>query len=361
MLKYKTIYVLLHYLIKFYMLRITVLILLSFTYSLCFTQKHQATKFESVFEKNANMGRQCFNAHDYNMALQHFLKAWEIDSNDIAVNIAIAENLLILKDYEEAIYWCNKNLHKKIKSIDLELIICAALQETGKQSQALEKLLELSNINAYKNNNKLWFYLGLGYYNEKKLSEAKTSLEKSIRLYSNFPEAHFLLARVMKDLNYPAQSLLCLYYFLFLDPLNQQAREVRLFIKDAIEINHLSKALIQSHFDSLSVENIKIEHKNFAQALKNNTSEDQQMIEIDNFKFLSQAFFDIMYKKFKDNTDMDNSLWIERYIPVFHSLIKTRNLTTFCIYISQSKDIYYTHWLETHPDEFRAFSKWISN
>lgn len=305
-------------------------------------------------------GDNFFLKKDFNSALEYYIQAWSIDSNNKAANIAVVEVLFSIKDYNMALSWLERSEHKFKNIPQLQLLHCAILQEKGLFDESLKRLLSLQNNKNFKNDYKFWFYLGIAYFRTKNAEEARIVLEKSIRMNSNFAEAHYLLGKVMIDLNLTTQGLLSYYYYLLLDPTSHQAAEVFLTIKQYLHSFNTGNFdwLIDSNYTTLEM---KFEYKVQVELVQQINSFDVKAENsIDVFNQETDNLFTIIYRVFKDKkTELESDNFIIKYIPYFYKIKTSNTLTTFLYYIGQSTDKSYLKWLETHPKEYENFTKVI--
>ncbi len=305
-------------------------------------------------------GDKYFLNHDYNHALEYYIQAWSLDSNHLTANIAVAEVLISIKDYNVAYNWTERAIHKFPNAPQLQLIYCSILQEKGLIEESLNRLLSLQNNKNFKNDHKFWFYLGIAYFRTKNLTQARMALEKSIRMNSNFAEAHYLLGKVMIDLDLTTQGLLSYYYFLLLEPTSNQAPEVFLTIKQYLQNFNVGnfKWLKDSTYSSLDLQfENKVQHLLMLQ-IKNFDTKSGNNLEV--FNQETDNFFSVVNTVFKDkNTDLESTNFIIKYIPYFYKIKISNNITTFSYYIGQSTNKTYIEWLETHTKEYENFTKVI--
>lgn len=171
------------------------------------------TKIDSLIRQGVNY----HDVGDYARAIEFYKQALALDPNNSSANYEIAYSYMSAKDYENSIKYSDIviNLDDK-NALGAYLTKGSSLDYLGKTDESI-KLFEKA-IKKFGDNHLLYYNLGYDYYFLKNNEKAEKAFINAINTKSNHPGSHLLLAQLMTDQNRNVQSLLGLYYFLFLEP-----------------------------------------------------------------------------------------------------------------------------------------------
>jgi tetratricopeptide (TPR) repeat protein len=299
----------------------------------------------------------------FDKAIELFKEALMIDSNSIDVNCEIALSYLSKKDYSNAILHSNKVIKLNDTGqgvIQAYLIKGSALDYTGKTKESIKLFKEgLKKIGP---NHLLFYNLGVDYYNLKEYDKAEEALLNAINVKKSHASSHLLLGTLMNDKNKKSQGMLCLYYFLYLEPNSERSKSAfKLLIKlsgldlkkskdNKIESTiQLDPNMSESEFGKIDFMLSLLQSIN---ATKNNMSKMELFIEN------SRNFFNFLDEQ-KNNKY--KGLWWDYYIPFFIDIEKSAFLDIFCYYISISSNTEAEKWIKDNSDIVKGFKNWLDD
>jgi tetratricopeptide (TPR) repeat protein len=315
--------------------------------------------FENTVEDYLKSGITLFNEGKINEAIKQYDSALKIDPNSDIANYEMAVACYVLEMYEFATKYSTISL-VEAKNDTLKqncyLLLANSLEAQELYQETAEVYLE--SINSFPKNFQLMYNFSLFHNSQKDYDAAKKYVKKAILLNPLYPDAHVLLYQLSIRDEARIKALLTAYYFLLLEPRSPRASTMRKNI-DSIFV-----------FESMTILN-------------------KQYKTIDNdFKLEEEVFHNIAYRKIRehrinpyDKTDIElfieitkelinttqisanykDAIWREIYIDKLAKLWKTKNIDTFCYYISQTQNIYEIQdWLRKNPDRIEKLGIWIN-
>lgn len=298
----------------------------------------------------------------YHRAIIEYKKALN-ESNSILANYELAYTYVMLSEHKKAIKYCNRVLKTKSeKQVDALVIKGSALDDMGKSRKSIS--LYKSAIKQFPDKFLLHYNLGITYYNNDQLPNAKEQFIKSIEIDKLQANSHYALGFLLNEIGYAAESMMSLYFFLMLEPNTDRSIEVHKLLihlwKQNIEIDstllNSVKVVINpkknyNHFQSIDllVSSIYASNSGINQYKKN---------EYEKLVSNTYSFFNLLgnYK------GIDNDFRMNLYINFFNDLFNANQVEPFCYYISAtSNSSIATHWLEVNRDKIKSFSEWTNN
>ena len=192
--------------------------------------------------------------------------------------------------------------------------------------------------------------------------KAEEWLINAIELNSGHSSSHLMLAYVMTDLNRRVQSLLCLHYFLFLEPNSKRSGDAHKLLEqqfggnvqkdenDPTQINiYLNEATSDTEFGPAD---LMISLLEASKSIVENKDKSKEELFIENTSSFFKTLGELKDKKKK-------GLWWDYYVPFFYDIAKSEHIDTYCYYISQSTNGNSEVWLENNEEKIESFSEWL--
>lgn len=297
----------------------------------------------------------------YNKAIEAYKTALEIEPNSPLVNYEIAMTYMSVKDYDNSI----KHSDKVIELNDNYLLQTYILKGTcldnmGKTEESIS--LFKKGIRKFGDHHLLYYNLGLNYYNLKEYDKAEEALTKAINTKPDHPSSHLLLGFVMADKNQKVKSILCLHYFLFLEPGSERSETAYTLMheqlsgnvsRDKEKPNDIHIFVDPNQSDSeFRPALVMISMLEASKSLDKNKEKSEEEMFIENTKSLFLFLGELNKKKNK-------GLWWDFYIPTFYEFAQSGHIDTYCYYISQSSNDAAIEWLKNNEKKINEFGDWL--
>lgn len=308
-----------------------------------------------------NIGIEYHDKGEYDKAIETYKAALKIDPKSALANYEIAMTYMYAKEYKKAIKHCDIVIKMNDKYLLPAYITKASsLNNLGKTEESRAMFIE--SIEKFGDNHLLYYNLALNYYKTKEYKEAEQAVINAIRTKTSHSGSHLLLGQMMFEQGLKSQSLLCLHYFLFLEPNTERSRTAYNLLqkqfngnvkadKDKpntfnININSIETETEFSHADLMisMLEATKTIEEN------ENKSEDEMFIEN------TKLFFNILGELKKED---NKGLWWDYYIPFFDEIANSEHIDTYCYYISKSSNRRASDWLKENQDKQKEFATWL--
>jgi tetratricopeptide (TPR) repeat protein len=330
----------------------TILILFLFSISVS-----GQTKVDSLVQQGVTF-------HDegqYNKAIELYKQALAIDPSSALANYEISFSYMAAGDYENSIIHSDKVISlNKDYLLQAYLTKGSSLDYLGRTAESV-KLFEKA-LRKFGDNYLLYYNLGYDYYRIRNYEKAEVAFVKAIKVNPGHSSSHFLLARLMADQNKNVQSLLCLNYFLLLEPNTSRSKTAFELLEKQFggnvekdkdkpdQINILVGADSKdSEFGAANLMISVMKATNFTEENKGKTEEQL-------FTENTRSFFNILGELKKDK---NKGLWWDFYVPFFNDLAKSDHLETYCYYISQSSKDKSAEWLNNNNPKIVLFDLWL--
>ena len=318
---------------------------------------YSQTKVDSLVQ----IGVKYHDNKQYDKAIETYKAALNINPNSPEANYEIAMTYMYAKDYKNSIKHCDIVIKLNDKYLLPAYITKGScldyMGETKKSIELFEK-----GIKKFGDNYLLCYNLGLNYYKQKEYDKAEKVLVKAINAKHDHASSHLLLGNVMFNQHKKAQSLLCLHYFLFLEPNSERSKIAYNLLQEQFNGNvkadkdkpnqfniFIDPNQSESEFGSTEMMISMLEATKTLEENKNKTEEEMF---IENTK----SFF-IMLGDNKGKKKAE--LWWDFYIPFFNKIAKSEHIDTYCYYISQSSNPKAADWLKTNNKKVKDFSSWL--
>ncbi len=322
--------------------------------NICFGQ----TKIDSLVQK----GIKYHDNGQYAEAISVYKEALEIEPNSALVNYEIAMTLMYDKKYKESIKHCDK-----VIDLNDKLLIQAyntkgsCLDNLGKTKKSIKVFEEA--IEKFGDNYLIYYNLGFNYYKEKDYFKAEEAFINAISNNSEHASSHLLLGIIKSEQNQKVQSLLCLYYFLFLESDSERSKTAYNLLmrqlkgnvqKDNNEPNQINITLDSNQMETeFAPASIMISMLEASKSLEENANKSEEELFIEN----NTDFFKVLGELRKDQNE---GLWWNFYVPFFYELANTEHIETYSYYISYCANDNSLNWLKKNPEKIEQFNQWLT-
>ncbi len=319
---------------------------------------------QNTVEKYVREGVQYHDAGDYQSALEVYQHALYLNPRSSLANYEMAMTYSVMNEYDSAL---------KYADIVIELDDNSLIPAYIVKGNTLDALGQPQNaIKAYKTGLRkvgkhylLYYNMALTHFALNDHEATEKALIKGIKNNPTHASSHLLLGQLLFTQDQPVQSLLSLYYFLFLEPNSNRSSGAHQLLtnqlngsaeRDGNNINILvpvdkKKNKKNEDFSTVAMMLSIFGSINLTDENKDKTPEEQ-------FFSHTKSFFttlgELQGKK-------KRGLWWGFYIPFFHKLALSNHLDTYCYYISQSANPQATLWLDEHISRISELDQWLRN
>ncbi|MDF9830318.1 tetratricopeptide repeat protein [Parabacteroides sp. PF5-6] len=302
---------------------------------------------ETAIDSLVHLGIEHHDAGAYEKAITFYRQALTIDPNAEIVLYELAISLAQTGAHYEAIEYCDKLIDRGDKYAILAYNTKGScLNDLGKTEEAIDVFLE--GIEKEDEFHLLYYNLGLAYRNLEEYEEAKEAFLIALDLNPQHGGSHLNLGRTMMNLNRRVESLLSLYYFLFIETDTERAE----WAYNAIQLQ-LSDATARQFdpkdpFSSTDMILNEIARHNL---------EFDRIGDMEIFIRTTGAFFTDLGDQQKKNKEA--GLYWEFYIPFFSAMASAAYTDAFCHYISHSFNNSSEEWLRRNSTKVKLFNDWL--
>lgn len=294
-----------------------------------------------------HLGISHHDAGEYEEAIALYREALAIDPNAEIILYELAISLAQTGAQYEAIEYCDKIIVRDDKYAILAYNTKGScLNDLGKTEEAIAVFLE----GIEKNNefHLLYYNLGLAYRAQEAYEEAEKAFLTALELNPQHSGSHLNLGRTMMNLNRRVESLLSLYYFLFIENDSERAEwaynAIHLQLSDATpRVNDPNDFF--SPADEILYE-----------IALNNLAHDR-VGDMEIFVRTTGALFTELGSLLKKKPQ--TGLYGEFYIPFFSAMADAAYTDVFCHFISHSFNSGSTEWIRRSGGKVRLFNDWL--
>jgi len=332
------------------------LLLLSLTLS-CGVVYAQHTGIDELVEK----GNQLYDNGKYIEAIGLYQEALALDSTASRPNYEMANTYLALEKYEKALWYIEKVIQKNDKYMDQAYTLKGtAFDMMGQFEAAVQAYTD--GVKQFPHDYLLNYNLALTYYNAKDYTDAEHYATAALQANIHHPSSNLILAKCMYHDGKKAQSLLCLYYFLLLEPNSKRAAGAmelmdKLFNEGVRKdsANHITITISGIDGD-YGAANLAVSAMRAVKDEEKNKDKSEEQMFYEN----TESFFKIM-GELKNNTKTKD-IWWDIYTPFFYSLVNAGQTETYCYYISSSRNKEtISSWLKNNKDKVEQLMNWCNN
>lgn len=319
------------------------LLLLLLCIHLTFSLSGQTSAVDSL----VSLGIEHHDDEEYEKSIALYREALAIDPDYEITLYEMSISLAQTGAWYEAIEYCDKLIDRGDKYAILAYNTKGScLNDLGKTEEAIAIFLE--GIEKEKEFHLLYYNLGLAYRNLEAYEKAKEAFLTAIDLNSQHSGSYLNLGRTMMNLNRRVESLLSLYYFLFIESDTERAElaynAIQLQLSD-ISARHVDPKDPFSPTDMILYE------------IARNNIEHNKTGDMELFIRTTGAFFSDLgsYQK-KNNL---TGLYWEFYVPFFSAMATAAYTDVFCHYISHNFHSSSNEWLRKNAVKVKLFNDWI--
>ncbi len=307
-------------------------------------------------------GMVLLNEGKYEEAIKTYQKALAINPKSVIANYEISTAYLEIQDYQNALKYSSKAMDlDKMIYLKASIVKGTALDNLGKSYEAIDVFKKA--LKKADNDYLLYYNLGLVYYNQKDYKNAEVTLCKGLSYNSNHAPSHLILGLTMEGEDSRVQSLLCLHYFLFLEPNTQRSAEAYAELKKQFE-GSAKKDAKGNRFSPENTSEKEIEYGAVEILLSmlessKNRKENANKTEFEIFVENTKSFFQLLGEMDEEKENLKKDIWHQLYIPFFYKLSQSRYMDAYCRFISlslpESKE-----WFETNEEKVSEFFTWMN-
>jgi tetratricopeptide (TPR) repeat protein len=315
---------------------------------------------QNVLENLVKIGIDFHEKGEYQSAIEIYQKALVVDPNSALANYEIAMTYMHTRDYES----CVKHSDQVI-NLDGEYVLPAyvtkasCLDYLGRTDESIS--LFKTGLRKFGDHYLLYYNLGFDYYKINEIKEAEEAFINAIHSNTGHASSHLLLGYLMNDLHNRAQSLMCLYYFLLLEPASARAKEAYELLlnqysaqvaRDKDNPDQIKILLDPDTDREFGTANMMISMLEVSRTTELNEGKSEEDLFIEN----TQSFFTILGELKKKK---NRGLWWEFYIPFFYEIANSDHVDSYCYYISQASSEISQKWIESHAEKLNQFINWL--
>lgn len=309
------------------------------------------------------LGIQFHDNGQYDKAIELYQKALEIDPASPLTNYEIALTYMHTKDYANSIKHSDIVIEQKGQNL-LQAYVTkgSCLDYLGKTDESIRLFEE--GIRKFGDHHLLYYNLGFNYYRLKNYEKAQEIFTKAVKANPAHASSHLLLGFTMEDLDQKVQSLLCLHYFLLLEPNSERAKtafnSLRKQFRGNVKVNkdnptniNINILLNSDQKDSeFGAAELMISMLEASKSLEENEGKTDDELFTEN----SASFFKMLGEL---NKKKNKGLWWDFYIPFFDKLAQSGNMDAYCHYISQSSNDTAMEWLQNNRSKTEQLEAWL--
>lgn len=298
-------------------------------------------------ESLLNKGIEYHDARQYDKAIEIYEQILRKDSTSAEAMYELSLSLLMKRDYEQAISYCDKLIERDDKYAILAYNTKGScLNYMGKTDEAIVVYKE--GIERYEDFPQLYYNLGLAYFAKKEYKAAEWAFRQTLKSDPKHAGSHLNLARTMAVTDKRIESLLGLYYFLLLEPATDRSEWAFDTLQELLfNLNESASA-----YTVADKKLIELLEENERQIRKNDTA----------FNLLikdTKAFFLVLDEINEITNPAEASVW-DNYISFFKTLSLRGYTEPFCYYISHNLHSESEKWRKKNEKRLTNFAQWLA-
>lgn len=318
---------------------------------------------QSKVDSLIQVGINYHDAGEYAKAIDFYQQALTLEPKNATASYEIAYSYMMAKDYANSIKYSDIVIKlEKNNALNAYITKGSCLDYLGKTDESI-KLFEKA-IKIYGDQYLLCYNLGYDYYKINDKEKAEDALVNAIKSKSSHTSSHLMLAQLMADQNKSVQSLLGLYYFLFLEPNSERSKTAVNLLekqfggnvqKDSNKPNQINIVFNSDQIDSeFGAATMMLSMMEASKSVEENKDKSGDQLFIENTTSFFKILGELREKKKK-------GLWWDFYIPFFYDLANSDHMDTFCYYITQSTRDSSADWLKNNAPKIVLFDQWLKN
>lgn len=291
-------------------------------------------------------GIEYHDAGAYDKAIETYRQALQIDPHAVNALYEISLSLFESGDYLAAIAYCDKLLEREDKYAILSYNTKGScLNHLDRTDEAIEVFLE--GIERYDAFHSLHYNLGLAYFKKTEYTKAKESFIHSLNISPQHAGSHLNLGRTLEALDRKIESLLCLYYFLLLEPQTDRSVWAYQSVQDQLFDLSESKTIFP-----------QAERRLVDSLMANEKAAVKEADALTLFTADTQSFFHAI-ASIEHRTGGEEGIWWDYYITFFRSLSQKEFTDVFCHYIRFTAQEKNQEWMDKNKQKVKSFSQWL--
>lgn len=308
------------------------------------------------------LGIQLHDNQQYSEAIDIYKEALKINSNSSLVNYEISMTYMYNGDYEKSLVHSQKVIDNNQDYI-MEAFITkgSCLDYLGETKQSIK--LFKKGIKRFGDHYLFYYNLGYNYSKDKNYKKAEESLIKAIKSNPTHASSHLMLAYLMNDQHLRVQSLLCLHYFLLLEPASERS-ESALTLLNKLFTGNVYKAADRPNEISINIDPNAVKSEYGAADLMISMLEASKSLEENEHKSNEELFIENTTSFFKVLGELKDKkhtgLWWDFYVPFYTTLAQSNHMATYCYYIQYGANESARAWLEYNAEHIDAFEEWLN-
>ncbi len=294
----------------------------------------------------------------YKEAIAMYQKGLKKHPDAAILQYEIAYAYMALQDYPQALSYSDKVLKQKDKYLlESFMIKGSALDNMGKTKAAIKAYEK--GVKAFPNHYLLRYNLALTHFNNQDHDSAEAELLHAIGLNANHSSSHYLLSFITAEANRRVESILALYFFLFLEPDSGRSENAYGMLnqlwnkgveRESEKKINLTLEMLEDS-DEFSSADLMMTLLAAGKTLEKNRDKTEEQLFYEN----TEAIF----SQLAETQEGKTGIWWDLYTRFFNQVAEAGHLEAFCYYITQVKGEAVTTWLDSHADQLEAFGKWL--
>ena len=317
---------------------------------------------QSEIDSLVQIGIQYHDNGEYKKAIEVYNEALKIDPKSTLANYELALTYMYSGNNENAIKHSDVVINQNEDHIlDAYITKGSSLSNLGKVEEALAIFNEA--LEKFGENGMLCYNMGISYSKINDSKNAELAFINAIKNKPSHASSHISLAVIEYQQNKRVESLLSLYYFLFLEPSSKRAETAYKLLKEQLggnakkDKNDKNSITIFVDPKALESEFSLAEFVLATQEALNMSKENKKKTPEELFIETTKSFFTVL-GELKEN-GQKASIWWDFYVPFFYDLAKSKHIDTFCYFISMHSNDKALEWLKNNTKKVEEFEKWL--
>lgn len=299
----------------------------------------------------------------YDLAIKKYKEALEIDPKSPLANYELSMTYMYTEEFDKALKHCDVVLEQKELYILETYITKGSCLDYLGDTEASLKLFKKA-LKKFGDHHLLYYNLAYDYYKLREEQKAEEALIKAIDLSPGHASSHLLLGFLKAEQKEKSQSLLCLHYFLFLEPDSERSLAAYDLLMEQfggnVQQNPDKPDEITISFDGgdkkseFSAADLMISMLEAIKSLEKNEGKSEEEMFIEN----TTSFFKILGELKQEKS---KGLWWEFYIPLFYAISESEFMDVYCNYISIGGNQNAGGWIHDNQDKIKEFINWLQS
>lgn len=316
---------------------------------------------ESEVVKLVKIGVQHHDKGEFDKAIDAYKKALAIDGKSALVHYELAMTYMYKKDYENALKHSDKVLALgKKHNLAAYITKGSSLDCLGRTDESI-KLFQKA-IKDFGPHYLLCYNLAFNNFKIKKYKEAERVLIQGISNNSDHTSSHLLLASVMAEQDKKVQSIMCLYYFLFLEFESRRSVNAYSFLRN------LLNSKTQTDKKDPNVVNVLIDEANkdsefgpvdmtlaliqASRTLEENKDKSDEELFVEN----TGSFFRCLKEH---NKPENKGVWWDLYAQRLSKIEESGHIEAYSYVIMSASDKKARAWFKANSSKLKNYVQWL--